>query len=407
MTDVAGESPVSEMFTADFRRDPYPTYARLRESAAACPVTAPHGFPTYVVTRYHDARAALADPRLSKDMYGAWDAYTAIFGDGSVHLDDNMINSDGPKHTRLRRLVNLAFTPRRVEVLRPRVQEITDELLDRIDAGAPVDLMAAFSFPLPITVICELLGVPEPERADVQRWSATVAHTGFDEESTRAQQDAEGRLHEFLVRLIAGKRTEPGDDLISSLVSARENDRLDERELVSSAWLLLFAGHETTGNLIGNAVFHLLERPERLAALRERPELMAPAVEELLRFDGPAENATFRYATEELRIGDEVIPKGALVQIALAAANRDPERFPAPDEVDLERADGGHLGFGHGAHFCLGAPLARMEAQIALETLIRRFPAIRLAVPAERVPWLGVEIPAFRGLAELPVLLAP
>ncbi|MEU0533910.1 cytochrome P450 family protein [Amycolatopsis tolypomycina] len=406
MTDIAGSSPVSEMFTADFRRDPYPTYARLRESGAACPVTAPHGFPAYVVTRYEDARAALADPRLSKDMYGAWDAYVAIFGDSSVHLDDNMINSDGAKHTRLRRLVNLAFTPRRVEALRPRVQAITDELLDRIAPGVPVDLMAAFGFPLPITVICELLGVPEADRADVQRWSATVAHTGFDEESTRAQQEAEGKLHEFLVDLIARKRAERGDDLLGSLVSARDDDRLDERELVSSAWLLLFAGHETTGNLIGNSVFHLLQRPDRLAELRARPELLPQAVEELLRFDGPAENATFRYATEELRIGDQVIPRGALVQIAIAAANRDPARFPDPDTVDFGRNNSGHLGFGHGAHYCLGASLARMEAQIALATLFARFPGIQLAVPPEQVPWLGVEIPAFRGLAELPVLPA-
>ncbi|KOX11185.1 cytochrome P450 [Streptomyces sp. NRRL B-3648] len=371
----------------------------------------PHGNDTYLITRYDDARAALADPRLSKDMYGAMDAYRRIFGDSSVALDDNMLNSDAPKHTRLRRLVNSAFTPRRVEALRSRIEEIVQGLLDACPTRERFDLLPRFAFPLPIIVICDLLGVPPEDRSRMQHLSTTVAQTGFGEEAKRAQQQAEEDLHAYFTELITAKRDRPGDDLLSALIAVRDNDDgLTESELVSTAFLLMFAGHKTTAYLIGNAVHHLLSHPAQLRAVREDPELIRAAVEELVRYDGSVESATFRYATEDVEYGGTLIPKGALVQIAISSANRDPLKFDRPDELDVQRpgnAQDAHLGFGHGGHYCLGAPLARMETQLALTRLFDRFPGMALADPAAGPRWLEVPFPAFRGLAELPVVLDP
>ncbi|MGW3466073.1 cytochrome P450 family protein [Streptomyces olivaceoviridis] len=411
MTTTQEAVAAAERCTPEFRRDPHAVYAHLRDSAPVCPMSPPHGNETYLVTRYDDARAALSDPRLSKDMYGAMDAYRRIFGDSSVALDDNMLNSDAPKHTRLRRLVNSAFTPRRVEALRPRIEEIVRDLLDECPARERFDLLPAFAFPLPIIVICDLLGVPPEDRTRMQHLSTTVARTGFGEEAKRAQQQAEEGLHAYFTDLLTAKRERPGDDLLSALIAARDNDGgLTESELVSTAFLLMFAGHKTTAYLIGNAVHHLLSHPAQLRAVREDPGLIRAAVEELVRYDGSVESATFRYATEDVEYGGTLIPKGALVQIALSSANRDPRKFDAPDELDVRRpgnAQDAHLGFGHGSHYCLGAPLARLETQLALTRLFERFPRMALADPAGEPRWLEVPFPAFRGLAELPVVLDP
>ncbi|WP_031025591.1 cytochrome P450 family protein [Streptomyces sp. NRRL WC-3725] len=411
MTTTQEAVAAAERCTPEFRRDPHAVYAHLRTAAPVCPMRPPHGNETYLITRYDDARAALSDPRLSKDMYGAMDAYRRIFGDSSVALDDNMLNSDAPKHTRLRRLVNSAFTPRRVEALRPRIEEIVQDLLDECPAREPFDLLPAFAFPLPIAVICDLLGVPPEDRGRMQHLSTTVAQTGFGEEAKRAQQRAEEDLHAYFTDLITAKRERPRDDLLSALIAARDNDGgLTESELVSTAFLLMFAGHKTTAYLIGNAVHHLLSHPAELRAVREDPELIRAAVEELVRYDGSVESATFRYATEDVEYSGTLIPKGALVQIALSSANRDPLKFDAPDELDVRRpgnAQDAHLGFGHGSHYCLGAPLARLETQLALTRLFERFPRMAPADPAGEPRWLEVPFPAFRGLAELPVVLDP
>ncbi|MFF4394895.1 cytochrome P450 [Streptomyces sp. NPDC001480] len=411
MTTTQEAVTAAERCAPEFRRDPHPVYAHLREAAPVCPMRPPHGNETYLITRYEDARAALADPRLSKDMYGAMDAYRRIFGDSSVALDDNMLNSDAPKHTRLRRLVNSAFTPRRVRELRPRIEDVVDSLLDECPTREPFDLLPAFAFPLPIIVICDLLGVPPEERSRMQHLSTTVAQTGFGEEAKRAQQRAEEDLHAYFTDLIAAKRRRPGDDLLSALTAVRDNDGgLSENELVSTAFLLMFAGHKTTAYLIGNAVHHFLSHPAQLRALRENPELIRAAVEELVRYEGSVESATFRYATEDVEYAGTRIPKGALVQIALTSANRDPRKFDAPDEFDVTRpgnAQDAHLGFGHGSHYCLGAPLARLETQLALTGLFDRFPGMAPADPAGQARWLEVPFPAFRGLAELPVVLDP
>ncbi|WP_053707391.1 cytochrome P450 family protein [Streptomyces sp. NRRL B-3648] len=411
MTSTQEAVTAAERCTPEFRRDPHAFYAHLRTAAPVCPMRPPHGNDTYLITRYDDARAALADPRLSKDMYGAMDAYRRIFGDSSVALDDNMLNSDAPKHTRLRRLVNSAFTPRRVEALRSRIEEIVQGLLDACPTRERFDLLPRFAFPLPIIVICDLLGVPPEDRSRMQHLSTTVAQTGFGEEAKRAQQQAEEDLHAYFTELITAKRDRPGDDLLSALIAVRDNDDgLTESELVSTAFLLMFAGHKTTAYLIGNAVHHLLSHPAQLRAVREDPELIRAAVEELVRYDGSVESATFRYATEDVEYGGTLIPKGALVQIAISSANRDPLKFDRPDELDVQRpgnAQDAHLGFGHGGHYCLGAPLARMETQLALTRLFDRFPGMALADPAAGPRWLEVPFPAFRGLAELPVVLDP
>ncbi|MBR8639583.1 cytochrome P450 [Streptomyces tuirus] len=394
----------------EFRANPHPVYAALRSTAPVCPLSPPHGVDTYLITRYDDARAALADPRLSKDMYGAIDAYHRIFGDSSIALDDNMLFSDPPKHTRLRRIVGTTFTPKRVESLRQQVQKITDGLLDRCPASEPVNLLPEFCFPLPLHVICELLGVPENERKQAQEWSATVAQTGFGPEARKALELAEGNLRDYLVDLITRKRREPDGALLSALVTAQDQDgALTDGELVSTAWVLLFAGHKSTAYQIGNAVYHLLCRPEQKRLAMRDPEAMAAAVEEIFRFETSVENSTFRYAKEDIKIRDTLIPKGALVQISLTSANRDPAVFPDPDAMDVERPNvqATHLAFGLGPHYCIGAPLARLEMQIALTTLFQRYPRMALGVAPEEARWLTVPFPAFRGLAELPVVLDP
>ncbi|MEV6663361.1 cytochrome P450 family protein [Streptomyces nigra] len=394
----------------EFRANPHPVYAALRESAPVCPLSPPHGVETYLITRYDDARAALADPRFSKDMYGAIDAYHRIFGDSSIALDDNMLFSDPPKHTRLRRIVGNTFTPKRVESLRARVQQITDELLDACPTNEPVNLLPEFCFPLPLQVICELLGVPENERKQAQEWSATVAQTGFGPEARAKLEIAEGNLRDYLVDLCARKRREPDSGLLSALVTAQDQEgALTDGELVSTAWVLLFAGHKSTAYQIGNAVHHLLSRPEQKELALKDASSLASAIEEVFRFETSVENSTFRYAKEDVVVRDTLIPKGALVQISITGANRDPEMFAAPDEMDVRRPNvqASHLAFGYGPHYCVGAPLARLEMQIALGTLFARHPKVALAQKPEDARWMTVPFPAFRGLAELPVVLDP
>ncbi|MEV7321950.1 cytochrome P450 [Streptomyces sp. NPDC093970] len=393
-----------------YRSNPHPLYQHLRENAPVSRLTPPHGVDSFLITRFEDAKAALADPRISKDMYAAIDAYRSIFGDSSIALDDNMLFADPPKHTRLRRIVSRAFVPRRIEALRPRVQEITDALLDRCSTLEPVDLLSAFAFPLPLQVICELIGVPEEERQEVQRQCSVVARTGFSKKDKDRLNEAETALREYFEVLIARKRKAPEDDLLSVLIqTSDEQESLTDGELLSTLWVLLFAGHKTTAYLIGNAVYTLLTHPEQLKQVIESPELLPNAVEEIIRFEGSVENATFRHALEDITIAGTLIPKGSLVQIAVTSANRDAAAFDSPDTFDITRpgVQSNHLGFGTGPHYCLGAPLARMEMQIALTSLFQRFPELALARPADEAKWLTVPFPAFRGLTELPVALSP
>jgi cytochrome P450 len=361
----------------DFTADPYPYYERLR------------------AVGHEEARAALADPRLSKSPATM----------GTQHFDEqvigpNLLVVDPPDHTRLRKLVSREFTPRRAEALRPRVQRITDDLLDEMAPAGRADLVDALAFPLPIVVICELLGVPAADRAAFRAWSnEVVAPT-----SPETGEDAVRQLGAYLDALIEDKRCAgPADDLLSALIRTRaeDGDRLSIAELRALAYLLLVAGHETTVNLISNGVRALLAHPDQLDALRADFSLLDGAIEEMLRYDGPVETATLRFSAAPVPVGDQVIPAGERVLIGLAAADRDPARYPDPDRFDIRRDTRGHLAFGHGIHFCLGAPLARLEARVAVRSLLERCPALALDAPADTYEWLPGLL--MRGVRRLPV----
>jgi len=388
-----------ERLGADYFADPYAVHARLRARRPVTPVVLPGGTGTWLITGYAEARAALADPRLSKHMPGWHPEPDSIF----AALDLHMLNSDPPDHERLRKLVNKAFTARRVQRLRPRITAITAGLLEDMSTRTEADLLASFAFPLPITVICELLGIPAGDRDDFRTWSATIVSNAAAPEVFQAHATAMAR---YFVALLAAKRREPGDDLLSALIAARdEEDGLSENELVSMAFLLLVAGHETTVNLIASGVLALLLNPAELARLRAEPALIGGAVEELLRYVNPVNHTTFRCAAEPVEIGGVRISRGDPVLVALSGANRDPARFGDPDRLDLGRDSAGHLAFGHGIHYCLGAPLARLEAEIAVSALLARFGSISLAVPAESLRWRPSTL--IHGLESLPVRLGP
>jgi cytochrome P450 len=322
-----------------------------------------------------------------------------------------MLAVDPPDHTRLRRLVASTFSFRRIEALRPRVQGIVDDLLDDVAEHGPdarVDLVAGFAFPLPFKVICELLGVPEPRRDALGRdLTALLSPISSPEQYARAKI-ASDAVVESLERLVEEKSRIPDDALVCALIHARDGEeRLDQQELLSTIFQLIVAGHDTTATLIGNSVVALLRHPEQLEALRATPSKIPAAIQEFLRYDAPVPHATFRFAREPIEIGGHTIPAGAQVLICLASANRDADRDTDPESLDVERKDVRHLAFGHGIHFCLGAPLARMEGDIALATLLRRFPRLRLAVPPEDLHWDHGDGLVLRGLAELPVIPGP
>lgn len=383
-----------------FLQDPYPAYAAMRSTCPVQPVpVGSGGHPTYVVTGYAEAREALGDARLSKDtaVFFADKASRRRLHPAVAH---NMLASDPPQHTRLRKLVTKAFTTGAVTELRPFIARVTDELLGQWPVGEQFDFVAGLAVPLPVIVICELLGVPEADRSDVQRWSAELFAAG----EPAIIDAASHSMADYMTGLIAAKRLDPGSSLLDRLISARDgDDHLSEEELISLAVLLLVAGHETTTNFLGNAVLALLQRPAELDRLRENPDNIPAVLDELLRFDSPVSTATFRFTTEAVTLGGTKIPAGVPVQVALGAANRDPERFPAPDLLDLDRDAAAHLSFGHGIHRCVGAPLAKAEAEIALQAVLTRFPGIRLSVRADRLEWRRTRL--VRGLASLPVVV--
>ncbi|MFI0239688.1 cytochrome P450 [Streptomyces sp. NPDC016845] len=403
-----------ELFTWEFASDPYPAYAWLREHAPVHRTTLPSGVEAWLVTRYADARQALADQRLSKnpehhDEPSHAKGKTGIPGERKADLMTHLLNIDPPDHTRLRRLVSKAFTPRTVAEFAPRVQELADDLIDRFAAKGEADLIHDFAFPLPIYAICDLLGVPREDQDDFRDWAGMMIRHGGGPRGGVARSVK--KMRGYLAELIHRKRQEPGDDLISGLIRASDHgEHLTENEAAAMAFILLFAGFETTVNLIGNGTFALLTHAEQRERLQRGlagndTALLATAVEELLRFDGPVELATWRFATEPLTIGGQSIATGDPVLVVLAAADRDPARFAEPDTLDLSRRDNQHLGYGHGIHYCLGAPLARLEGQTALATLLTRLPDLRLAQEPAELRWRGGLI--MRGLRTLPVEFTP
>ncbi|MFF0741032.1 cytochrome P450 [Streptomyces sp. NPDC004111] len=402
--------PAPELFTWEFATDPYPAYAWLREHSPVHRTRLPSGVEAWLVTRYADARQALADQRLSKNpVHHAESAHakgkTGIPGERSADLMTHLLNIDPPDHTRLRRLVSKAFTPRTVAEFAPRVQELTDRLIDGFQEKGSADLIHEFAFPLPIYAICDLLGVPREDQDDFRDWAGMMIRHGGGPRGGVARSVK--KIRAYLVELIHRKREDLGDDLISNLIRASDHgEHLTENEAAAMAFIILFAGFETTINLIGNGTYALLRNPVQRARLQEAlaagdRELLATGVEELLRYDGPVELATWRYATQELTLGGQRIESGDPVLVVLAAADRDPERFQDPDNLDLGRRDNQHLGYGHGIHYCLGAPLARLEAQTALATLLTRCPDLRLAAEPDDLRWRGGLI--MRGLRTLPV----
>jgi cytochrome P450 len=413
MSNVMSTERALEAWGAYDLDNPFPLFATVRERGGVHPVTLADGHQAWLVVRYEEARAILNDPRLSKDMQAALATGGGVVAEGlpGPAFARHMLVVDPPDHTRLRRLVSAAFSVRRTEQLRPRVQRIVDDLLDGIAAAGPdarVDFVAAFAFPLPFTVICELLGVPEPEREALGReLLALLGPTGTPAEYARAKRGSD-HVVAMLGALVDAKQRAPGDDLVSALILARDGDeRLNQQELLSTIFQLIVAGHDTTTSLIGNSVVALLRNPHSLDALRSSPERVPAAVEEFLRYDAPVPHSTFRYTIEPVEIGGVTIPAGAQVIVCLAAANRDATRFPDAELLDVDRADVHHLAFGHGIHFCLGAPLARMEGQLALGTLLRRFPELRLAVPFSELRWGHGDGLVLRGLTELPVIPGP
>ncbi|WP_405617137.1 cytochrome P450 [Streptomyces sp. NBC_01508] len=402
--------PAPELFTWEFATDPYPAYAWLREHAPVHRTTLPSGVDAWLVTRYADAKRALADPRLSKNpVHHAEQAHakgkTGIPGERGAELMTHLLNIDPPDHTRLRRLVSQAFTPRRVAEFAPRVQELTDGLIDAFAAKGEADLIHDFAFPLPIYAICDLLGVPREDQDDFRDWAGMMIRHGGGPRGGVGR--AVKKMRGYLAELIHRKRDNPGDDLISGLIRASDDgEHLTENEAAAMAFILLFAGFETTVNLVGNGVYALLRHPDQRQRLQRslaagETGLLATGIEELLRYDGPVELATWRYATEAVELGGRRVAVGDPVLVVLAAADRDPERFADPDRLDLSRSDNKHLGYGHGIHYCLGAPLARLEGQAALGTLLTRLPDLRLAVDPSDLRWRGGLI--MRGLRTLPV----
>lgn len=393
----SNDTSSSSIFTASFTHNPYPVYEKLRKDHPVFKVMFPNGEFGWMISKYEDAIQILKDNRFSKDMakrYGA--------GNQSI-FSSNMLFSDPPDHRRLRGLVQKAFTPKLVADMRSHIQNIADDLLDNLPSEDTMNLIDDFAFPLPIIVISEILGVPVEDRNKFRMWSNTVIDASTTK-SVELFEQHEREFTEYLTAWFAKVRKEPGQDLISQLVIAEESgDQLTERELLGVVSLLIIAGHETTVNLIGNGILALLEHPEQRDLLVQQPELIHQAIEEMLRYNGPVEFSTSRWASEDIEFRGQQIAKGDLVIVALDAANRDEEQFQDADLFDITREKSAHLAFGKGIHLCLGAPLARLEGEIAVSTLLKRFPNIRLQKDVDTLEWRpGMVV---RGVQELPVQL--
>jgi cytochrome P450 len=380
--------------------DPDPLLAELRTTEPVVLVKLPFGEPLWMLTRYEDVRAMLADARFSRAATIGTDIgrMSEFFP-----IEDSILGMDAPGHTRIRRLVSATFTARRMQALRGRAQEIVDDLLAAMEESEqPVDFVQAVALPLPITMICELLGVPFEDREMFNGWADIfMTSSGHTAEELI---DAHGQLTAYLADMIAKRRAEPTDDILGALVAARDDDpsTITEGELQSLLMAILVAGYETTANQLGKFVLCLLERPRQLEILRAHPELMANAVEELMRYIPLSAGSQLAYlATEDVEIGGVLIRAGEGVMPSTASANRDESVFDHADQLDVERLDILQLGFGHGSHYCLGAHLARVELEVALTSLFARFPDLRLAVPADEVPWKDGS--AVWGLAALPL----
>lgn len=399
---------------SEFKADPFPFYRRLREVAPVHRVKLPDGKMAWLVTRYDDVVRVLTDERFAKDVFRVLTKdqlaksprLEKLLGPLLMPLARHMLNRDPPDHTRLRVLVQQAFSPRRVEGMRGRIQTLADELLDHAQRRGQMDLIADYALPIPTTVIAEMLGVPVADRHKFHRWSDSMLAAGASRFGLLLAMPSALQFMRYIRRLIKVRRADPRDDLISALIAAKEaSDGLNDDELLSMILLLIVAGHETTVNLIASGMLALLQHPDQLEKLRSDPALIKTAVEELLRFTAPVETATERFAREDVELAGTKIGQGDLVLAALASANRDENQFNEPDTLDIAREPNRHLAFGQGIHFCLGASLARLEGQTAINTLLARTSDLRLAVNPTALRWRSGLV--LRGLKALPVSFTP
>ncbi|GAA5080627.1 cytochrome P450 family protein [Nocardia iowensis] len=406
----------------EFVYDPHPVYDELRKQGPIHHVLLPNGLTAWLVVDYRLAREVLADDRIKKSAAGLapittrlrpGDSYTSV----SQDLWEHMLSSDPPDHTRLRRLVTKGFTARTVELLHPRIDALADQLLDDMAGKSEVDLIADYALPIPMTVICELFGVPEADRARFRELSTTMtsssAENAEDQEAaanspfyaTAAERGAASvELATYLIGLVAERSKDLGEDLLSQLIMANhEGDKLSDRELIAMLFLILVAGHETTVNLIGNGLFAMLRDRVLYEDLTRSPERIPAAIEEFLRYEGPVHLATLRYTAEPVTLAGIEIPAEELVSVSLAAADHDPSQFEHPDTIEIGqtgKSKGGHLAFGHGIHYCVGAPLARLEAKVAFEKILARYPNMKMAGDVQWRPSTFL-----RGLQTLPTVL--
>lgn len=407
MVDMTHTSAIAEMHETTrkypFSRialDPDPQYAELRRFEPVCRVQMPYGPPAWLVTDYHLVKTVFTDPRFSRAAAVDRDNPRECAADFS-QVAESIMSMDAPEHTRLRKLVGRAFTPRRVEEMRPRVREIASGLIDgMVAAGPPADLVQSFSYALPAIVICELLGIPEADQHQFRCWTDGVVSTTT---GSNEQQQIYMHLAGYLAGLFAERREHPGDDLLTWLVQAGDNDdRLNETELLFLGMAVLVGGYESTAHEITNMVYTLLTHPQQLEQLRAHPELVPTAVEELLRFIVLGTPPTPRIATTDIQLGEVRVQAGDAVQVVANSANRDESVFSDPDELELTRHPNPHMAFGHGPHFCLGAQLARLELQASLETILPRLPGLRVAVPEDNLTWRTGSF--IRGLTTFPVM---
>lgn len=396
----------TDLFSPEFKADPFPTLARMRREAPVYAHQAPDGRVIWYITRYEDVAAVLRDDvHFVKDISQAMSAASSQPSRRSPIqrlINENMLFSDPPDHTRLRGLVSQAFTPRRVEQMQERVEAIAAGLLDKVAYQGRMDVIVDYALPLPVAVITEMLGVPAADQAQVTDWSQAIISPGSRGLTYSRRKAKVQALLAYLRGMFAERQREPQDDLVTALVQAEEaGEKLSEAELFGMVALLLVTGHETTVNLIGNSTLALLGHPEQLALLEQGAVSWEAAVEELLRYDGPVETSTTRWVGQDLVFKGHQMRRGDVVRVVLASANRDGCSFAMPDMLDLQRQDNRHLAFGLGIHYCLGAPLARLEGKVALRMVFGRFHNLRLEIPVEQLRWRSGVL--FRGLETLPV----
>jgi cytochrome P450 len=399
-----------ELYSKDFRKNSHEVFAQMRMEA---PVIKQAGLdgetPIWFVTRYAEAQQVLAnDKHFVRDPRSALNPedFDHILGPSDPQIDrmmnNNMLNHDGENHRRLRSIVSKAFTPKVIQNMRPRIEKIAHDLLTKVMPNGQMELVSDYAFPLPITVIAELLGIPLDNQNQFRIWSNAFVRPAITSED---QQEAMRLLLEFagyMQQLVAERRRQPGNDLLSGLIHAEEGgDRLDESELFSMLTLLIVAGHETTVSLIGNSVLALLQHPETLQEIKSKPELVSSAIEELLRYDSPVERTLTRFVAQDVEIAGNQLKRGDLVIVILSSANRDEGQFASSATLDIHRKQNPHVAFGKGVHYCLGAPLARLEGEIALRVLFDCIPDLTLDIPLEELEWR--DVPLFHSLVRLPV----